>query len=767
MKAEIIENVRKSEFAENLSLIAYADDTPRPLGIDVKFSVDEDTSTVNFEISVNIKPGKNGLFGVKQLKNQEVKLTLMVGVKVEVSGNFDGLGDWCVSTDITTDFAWKVDITFAKTEKNQDDFDEVLNKKIKNQTLSKYRKTVKDITGKLEKLMADTIEGSLPLFETIVPCGLPFLVIDVEVEFFAELELAASLTIGRESRFLTKAGLIVIDYKPDAFFNTATVKDGDLNVTLKGKLGFKTGFKAKLALAIVSDDIANAAIEPEIGVYLDIFATIPITDIDEMKEDIFLYSYFEAGVYFGASFTAFVNLLFVDDIDFKLEIYEKKFPGLVFGNKEIALGISSNPDTVRATDGRNAKLPEILFEYFDVSEGVNKTKEIPTKDLKFTTSDGTQLKVSGKKITLPDATSSQLCYVTASYIHSDGMAYSDTFKILISGSVLEGQVSAYSEDLSKSQIEGAKVKLYSKSNMSKAIATVTTDETGKFSFNVSEGEYAIEITADGYKKLISYQTVGEDEIKYTEHILLIDKQESGNGSASGKISDALTGRGLSGVDIKLRHEWNTKSGEYVEGVSATTDSSGNYEISDIPVGYYTVEAGCDGYVTGYCNILVLSSEGISDFDFSITPVLSGDEIRIVLTWGASPSDLDSHLIGLTPDGDSFNVYYHNKRYSYNGTEMANLDVDDTSSYGPETITILEEINGSYIYAVHDYSHRNSNTSDSLSLSGAIVRVFKGSNQIGEYHVPTDQIGTYWTVFEITENHKVIPINTVSNTKPTA
>ena len=37
--------------------------------------------------------------------------------------------------------------------------------------------------------------------------------------------------------------------------------------------------------------------------------------------------------------------------------------------------------------------------------------------------------------------------------------------------------------------------------------------------------------------------------------------------------------------------------------------------------------------------------------------------------------------------------------------MANLDVDDISSYGPETITILENIYGTYTYAVHNYSNR--------------------------------------------------------------
>ena len=293
-----------------------------------------------------------------------------------------------------------------------------------------------------------------------------------------------------------------------------------------------------------------------------------------------------------------------------------------------------------------------------------------------------------------------------------------------------------------------------------------TDANGKFSFNVTEGDYTLEISADGYKTLTSNQSVDANEIKYSEHMLLMDDEQTGTGSAGGTVTNALNGRGVGGVQIKLREDWNKTSGTYVD-FETQTNSSGKYTVSDIPVGYYTVEASIDGYVTGYSNIIVLSEDAKTDFDFTITPVLSGDEVRIVLTWGSSPSDLDSHLIGPKPSGGSFNVYYGSKVYSYEGTEMANLDVDDTTRYGPETITILEQITDTYTYAVHDYSNRSSSSSTALSFSGANVRVFIGSDQVAEFNVPTDQVGTYWTVFNIDEEGNILPINTVSNTKPAA
>lgn len=434
------------------------------------------------------------------------------------------------------------------------------------------------------------------------------------------------------------------------------------------------------------------------------------------------------------------------------------------------MGIAVNGTTVRAIDNK-ARLPEIFFEYYDVKSGVNGTERIAYDDLKFVSNEGATLKVTEKglvgELILPSATTSGSCYVTATYLHSDGKTYSDVFRVLISGSMIEGKVSAYQENLETATLEGAEVSLYAMTDLNTPISTQNTDGNGKFAFNVSKGEYQMVITADGYQTLKSIQKVEDDEIKYAEHILLIDKGQSGNGAAGGTLTDAINGKGIGEAKLRLRTDWNNKSGPYVEGVETETNSSGYYYFENLPIGYYTVEASLHGYVTGYTNIIVLNTNPKTDFDFTITPLLAKDEIRIVLTWGEEPSDLDSHLIGRTPGNDIFNVYYIDKNYYFDNIEMANLDVDDTSSYGPETITILEKIHGAYTYAVHDYSHKDSSNSTALSLSGAVVKVFAGSEQIGEYHVPTDQVGTYWTVFQISGSGRIVPVNSVSNIKPAA
>ena len=88
--------------------------------------------------------------------------------------------------------------------------------------------------------------------------------------------------------------------------------------------------------------------------------------------------------------------------------------------------------------------------------------------------------------------------------------------------------------------------------------------------------------------------------------------------------------------------------------------------------------------------------------------------RVVLTWGDSPSDLNSHLTGYI-DGNSVHVYYMTPNAYSNGELVASLDHDDTSSYGPETITFsIIDSNDTVTYYVHDFSNGGDSSSYALS-----------------------------------------------------
>ena len=179
----------------------------------------------------------------------------------------------------------------------------------------------------------------------------------------------------------------------------------------------------------------------------------------------------------------------------------------------------------------------------------------------------------------------------------------------------------------------------------------------------------------------------------------------------------------------------TGSNGKVQIPSALTDDEGTTMIIN-KAGYSTlvVKCPCDG------------------FTYALSPVMQNlDGLRVVLTWGRTPRDLDSHL---SYPGN--HVFYVNKT----GTD-ANLDVDDTTSYGPETITIEQKHQGErYVYAVHDYSNgaENKKDSDAMSFSHARVQVYVGQTMIRSYNVKPDTTATSWIVFGVDEDGAFHDIN---------
>ena len=73
-------------------------------------------------------------------------------------------------------------------------------------------------------------------------------------------------------------------------------------------------------------------------------------------------------------------------------------------------------------------------------------------------------------------------------------------------------------------------------------------------------------------------------------------------------------------------------------------------------------------------------------------------LTIRLTWGTSPSDLDSHLKG----PNSTHVFFASPG-SLAAQPFAALDVDDVTSFGPEVITVAQLLEGMSEYFVHNFS----------------------------------------------------------------
>ena len=163
-------------------------------------------------------------------------------------------------------------------------------------------------------------------------------------------------------------------------------------------------------------------------------------------------------------------------------------------------------------------------------------------------------------------------------------------------------------------------------------------------------------------------------------------------------------------------------------------------------------------------ILIIKKEGYSPLitkclcdglTYAISPTIQNlDGMRIVLNWGKYPEDIDSHL-----SYAGGYVCYHDKDAS-----QANLDVDDTDSYGPETITITQKEQGKkYVYAVHNFSDRESINNDNLSnISRAKVFIYIGDTLIKTYTMPEGKKGTVWIPFLIDENGNIVNVGDFKN-----
>jgi hypothetical protein len=289
-----------------------------------------------------------------------------------------------------------------------------------------------------------------------------------------------------------------------------------------------------------------------------------------------------------------------------------------------------------------------------------------------------------------------------------------------------------------------------------------TDEIGIYQLEVPAGEgYRVEFHKQGYLSETYYGVnVAADGTSHLETVLQVDTEHGGTGGVSGTIRNALTGNGVGGMSIVLREGINVISGAIA--ASTTTASNGTYSFTNLDAGSYTAEVSGASYNTTYFTIVCVGSTETGDQDATVTPVLSTDEVRVILTWGETPRDLDSHLTGPLPDGTRFHMYFPLAETNDGSLwpEYVKLDLDDVTSYGPETTTIYQLLNGTYRFSVHDYTNSYSTSSTALSNSGAQVRVYRGSELIETFNVPAQQGGTVWTVFEI-RNGSIVPINTFS------
>lgn len=308
-------------------------------------------------------------------------------------------------------------------------------------------------------------------------------------------------------------------------------------------------------------------------------------------------------------------------------------------------------------------------------------------------------------------------------------------------------ISGVVQSFSTAAIANATVQLFSGNTTDGTpAASTTSNASGQWTANVSTaGRYTGRISATNFPTSIISFIVQSGQTSVNVGTVILAAQ-----TINGIINDARTGRPIQNARVRFFVGSNSDTSGY--GYSPlTTDASGRYTTT-LPFGSYVYTVYAVGRVPLVANTTIADTTTTTVTTTVTDPVPVG-QMRIVLNWGRVPSDLDSHLTGdstTTAGRPRYHVFYANRVVRFaNGDTIAYLDVDDVTSYGPETITIYRFFPGTLRYKIHDYSNRNTTGSHYMSDSSqAVVRVYTSAGLIREDRIRTGQAGNQWYVYDI-------------------
>ncbi len=298
------------------------------------------------------------------------------------------------------------------------------------------------------------------------------------------------------------------------------------------------------------------------------------------------------------------------------------------------------------------------------------------------------------------------------------------------------------------------------------IASTKSSADGTYTLNLPEGNYVIEVSKTDYVTNTIHVTILNDREAYQNVELTYG--ETGKGGFSGRIVDASSGEPVEGVQLKVRSGWNASSDSRVV-LDLETNTNGEYKyekpilfghVVGLAAGGYTVTASKEGYNTKSFNITVLPNVQNNlqpEEPLSRHIQVESGSYRIVLTWGANPRDLDSHIVGQLNSGDNFHVYFAHKSQLDGSNMVCNLDRDDTEGNGTETIILNPQNDQPYYYYIYKYAG-----SSDIAHSGAHIDIYDSNGLIDSFNAPTNQgSGKYWNIFAIVDGQLIIQ-NTITD-----
>lgn len=220
----------------------------------------------------------------------------------------------------------------------------------------------------------------------------------------------------------------------------------------------------------------------------------------------------------------------------------------------------------------------------------------------------------------------------------------------------------------------------------------------------------------------------------------------------GKVVD-YNGSGVDAANVQIRSTANNWL------ITATTGSDGTWGPIAIPGNRACRVIAIKGAKASSSeSVAALSSTTYTQSNAYAVANITVDSPRLLftLTWGANPSDLDSHLTMPKETSSStyrYHLYYSNRSStSSSAYPFANLDTDDTSSYGPEHTTVYRLQEGTYRFCVHHYTG-SSDIENSNALVGLNVDDGLGNIATYSFTPPTGQTSdkNVWEVCDIAVN----------------
>ena len=288
------------------------------------------------------------------------------------------------------------------------------------------------------------------------------------------------------------------------------------------------------------------------------------------------------------------------------------------------------------------------------------------------------------------------------------------------------------------------------SNSQTPAATLTTASDGRYSSpQLPSANYNFTFAKTGYVGTTLVQLLLNGNTT-AEAVPLVPSSGS-PGSISGTIIDATTASAITtGATVELRSGMHNTTGTPIQTVTTTGAS---YTFTNVAAGTYTVLTHVNGYADAFKTGIAVGATNTSGQNIFVSPSGATGLVRIVLTWRATPRDLDSYLTGPQANTTSRFTVWYGGRGNCSAPPYACLDNDVTSGFGPETITITQQLVGRYRYSVNQYSN-----DAPIAQSGARVDVYIGNTLMQSFSVPAGT-GRDWTVFDL-DGTTITPINTL-------